>query len=144
MIRFVFLLTLSLATIYEANACSCAAFPLQQLFCESDFVIKMKIEDILKNEQSPYLMYKVNVLETYKASDAAKTALKNELVATNPESGICGLMYQRDDVVVVGGTVTNGLSHISLCELHIENAKKIAAKETNLRENYIKSCVSVV
>lgn len=125
----------------------------------------MKIEDIPKNEQSPYLMYKVNVLETYKviqnfilsikwlnfkpynffqASDAAKTALKNGLVATNPESGICGLMYQRDDVAVVGGTVTNGLPHISLCELHIENAEKIAAEETNLRENYIKSCVSVV
>ncbi|KAH0551979.1 tissue inhibitor of metalloproteinase-like [Cotesia glomerata] len=143
MIRFLFLLTLSLVAIYEASACSCAAFSLQHLFCESDFVIKMKIEDIPKNEESLYLIYKVDVLETYKASDAAKSALKNRLVATNPESGICGLIYQQGDVVVVGGIVMNGLPHISVCELHIKNAEKIAAEETNLRENFIKSCVSV-
>ncbi|CAD6245378.1 GSCOCG00013673001-RA-CDS [Cotesia congregata] len=144
MMRFLFFLTLSLVAIYEANACSCAAFPLQHLFCESDFVIKMKIDDLPENKESSYLMYKVDILETYKESDAAKSALKNRLVATNLESGICGLIYKQGDVVVVGGGIMNGVPHISLCELHIENAEKIAAEETNLRENFIKTCVSVV
>ncbi|CAD6245380.1 GSCOCG00013674001-RA-CDS [Cotesia congregata] len=144
MIHVLFLLTLSLVAIYEANACSCVYQSHQQKFCESDFVIKMKVEDIKENnKESQYLMYQVNILETYKASAAAKSALKNRVLVTYSDSGICGIPFWRDDVAVVSGFVINEQPHISICDMHIYNAEKIAAEEMNLRENYIKSCVSV-
>ncbi|KAH0551980.1 hypothetical protein KQX54_003792 [Cotesia glomerata] len=101
----------------------------------------MKIEDFQTNEQSLYKTYQVNILETYKASDDAKSALKNRLLVTYSESAICGLMFKRDDVAVVSGLIMNGQPRSSICYMNIHDAEKIAAEETNLRENYIKSCV---
>lgn len=78
----------------------------------------------------------------FKATDEAKSALQNKLLPTYSVAGSCGLNFQRDEVVVVGGSIINGQPSIGLCHLHIQNSGEIEAQETNLRENFIKSCVS--
>ncbi|CAG5073965.1 Similar to Timp: Tissue inhibitor of metalloproteinase (Drosophila melanogaster) [Cotesia congregata] len=140
--RFLLLFILNFVAVYEANACSCVGFSLQEQFCHSDFVIKVKVEDVAKMNQSSILIYQVNILETYKATDEAKSALQLKLLTTNPILGMCGLELQRDQVAVVGGKIINGQPNIGICYLHIRNSGEIEAQETNLRENFVKSCVS--
>ncbi|KAG8035808.1 hypothetical protein G9C98_001464 [Cotesia typhae] len=134
---------MSLVAIHKANACGCMALSLEKLFCDSDFVIKVKIEDIGKMDQTSFLIYTVNILETYKATDEAKSALQYKRLPTYSVAGSCGLNFQRDEVVVVGGNIINGQPSIGFCHLHIQNSGEIEAQEINLRENFIKSCVSV-
>ncbi|CAD6238052.1 GSCOCG00008370001-RA-CDS, partial [Cotesia congregata] len=79
--------------------------------------------------QSSILIYQVNILETYKATDEAKSALQLKLLTTNPILGMCGLELQRDQVAVVGGKIINGQPNIGICYLHIRNSGEIEAQE---------------
>ncbi|XP_008544002.1 metalloproteinase inhibitor 3-like [Microplitis demolitor] len=140
--RFLILFILGSLTIDYTNGCSCVGFPLQDLFCSSDFVIKIKVTNTEKTPEPIRKMYYVDVLETYRANAAAEEALKLKYLITNPYEGLCGLPLDRGQVAVVGGRISDGKPEVSLCDLHIEDPQKIEAESVNLRENFSKNCAT--
>ncbi|XP_057333783.1 metalloproteinase inhibitor 1-like [Microplitis mediator] len=141
--RFLILFILGSLTIDYTNGCSCVGATLQDSFCSSDFVIKIKVTDTGKTQEPIRNIYHVDILETYRANPEAVEALKLKYLLTNPEGGLCGLSFNRDQVAVVGGNIIDGKPEISVCNLHIKNPQKIEAESVNLRENYSKNCATV-
>ncbi|XP_057334354.1 metalloproteinase inhibitor 3-like [Microplitis mediator] len=140
--RFLILFFLSSLTIDYTNGCSCAGFPLQTLFCNSDFVVKIKVTDTGKTQEPINNIYHVDILETYRANPEAVEALNLKYLLTHPDEGMCGLPLKRDQVAVVGGKIIDGKPEISFCNLHIQNPQKIEAESVNLRENFSKNCAT--
>ncbi|XP_057335594.1 metalloproteinase inhibitor 3-like [Microplitis mediator] len=140
--RFLILFCLGSLTIDYTNGCNCIGFPLQTLFCSSDFVIKIKVTDTSKTEEPIKNKYHVDILETYRANAAAEEPLKLKYLITNPYEGLCGLPLERDQVAVVGGHIIDGKPEIGVCNLHIENPQKIEAASYVLRENFSEICPS--
>ncbi|XP_057334549.1 metalloproteinase inhibitor 3-like [Microplitis mediator] len=140
--RFLILFILGSLTIDYTNGCRCAFTPLQNSFCSSDFVIKIKVTDTGKTQEPISTIYHVDILETYRANPKAVEALKLKYLLTHPDGGMCGLPLERDQVAVVGGKIIDGKPEISICNLHIENPQKIEAESVNLRENFSKNCAT--
>ncbi|XP_057333778.1 metalloproteinase inhibitor 3-like [Microplitis mediator] len=140
--RFLILFILGLLTIDYTNGCRCVFTPLQDSFCNSDFVIKIKVTDTGKTQESIKNIYHIDILETYRANPEAVEALKLKYFLTNPDGASCGLPLNRDQVAVVGGHIIDGKPSIGLCNLNIENPQEIDAESVNLRENFSKNCAT--
>ncbi|XP_053595896.1 metalloproteinase inhibitor 3-like [Microplitis demolitor] len=140
--QFLILFFLGSLIIGYTNGCSCLDFSLQQLFCNSDFVIKIQLKDIAKMDGSGNYVYHVDILETYRVTDEAEKALKVKFLVTTPFDGMCGLDLRSDHVAIVGGDLRDGTPEISICGLHIENSEKMEAEYVNLRENFPKNCTA--
>ncbi|TGZ52466.1 Uncharacterized protein DBV15_08874 [Temnothorax longispinosus] len=164
------LLTVLLAPVQKAAACSCAQAHPQTKFCESDFVVVVRVKKILP--VSDYeIAYKVKINRVFKvriicrnvrrafiakcnldltvrlcfflpqSNPKADVALMQNLLRTPSTDSMCGVTLNVGDTYVLNGRIVSGKAFISYCGLSIRWADTTTRQRKGLRQLYQQGCV---
>ncbi|XP_008545293.1 tissue inhibitor of metalloproteinase isoform X2 [Microplitis demolitor] len=138
-LNFVALFLLTFLTFYAevVNGCTCSEMSVADIFCMSDFVIEMEVEDVGYMEHMSRHIYQIKILETYKATDKANDALKVNLITSYSINDMCSIALTRRSVETIGGRIIDGQPNISECFSILLNSDAI-----NLRDFIPKNCSS--
>ncbi|XP_011156559.1 LOW QUALITY PROTEIN: tissue inhibitor of metalloproteinase [Solenopsis invicta] len=134
------LLTVLLAPVQKAAACSCAQAHPQTKFCESDFVIVVRVKKVLPVNDYE-IAYKVKINRVFKSNPKADMALMQNLLRTPSSDSMCGVTLNVGDTYVLNGRIVSGKALISYCGLSIRWADTTTRQRKGLRQLYQQGCV---
>ncbi|CAK9815891.1 Tissue inhibitor of metalloproteinase [Anthophora quadrimaculata] len=134
------LLALSLAPVQRVVACSCMRSHPQKVFCQSDFVVLVKVKkmNIINEHEASYNVkinkfFKVNNGKTY-------AALKKNLLFTPSMDSMCSAGLTAGKTYVVSGNTANYKAHISLCGLSMQWRTVNRSQRKAFRQLYKHGC----
>lgn len=120
--KLVLFCTFALVLVIQFNqseSCKCVSLPPQGHYCQSAFGARV----LVTGKQTPQpgqLVYSVNVEQIYRANDAARKALENGKLYTNPSSASCGVDDMAvDRSYIITGNMANGKTSIYGCNFHV-------------------------
>ncbi|XP_018394401.1 PREDICTED: tissue inhibitor of metalloproteases [Cyphomyrmex costatus] len=134
------LLTLLLVSVQKAAACSCAQAHPQTKFCESDFVVVVRVKKVLPVNDYE-IAYKVKINRVFKSNPKADMALMQNLLRTPSTDSMCGVTLNVGDTYVLNGRIVSGRALISTCGLSIRWADTTTRQRKGLRQLYQQGCV---
>ncbi|KYM75603.1 Metalloproteinase inhibitor 3 [Atta colombica] len=134
------LLIVLLASVQKTTACSCAQAHPQTKFCESDFVVVVRVKKILPINDYE-IAYKVKINRVFKSNPKADMALIQNLLRTPSTDSMCGVTLTVGDTYVLNGRIVSGKALISNCGLSIRWADTTTRQRKGLRQLYQQGCV---
>ncbi|GMS99182.1 hypothetical protein PENTCL1PPCAC_21357, partial [Pristionchus entomophagus] len=109
-IRSMLILT-SLITI--SFSCSCIESTPEKIYCMSEFVSKVRVDD--EWTKSQFTAYTVKHLQIFKHPKSTDNATLVKWVYTAPQSAACGVRLTKGDDVILAGSVRDGHLFINDC-----------------------------
>ncbi|XP_011062525.1 PREDICTED: metalloproteinase inhibitor 1 isoform X1 [Acromyrmex echinatior] len=134
------LLIVLLASVQKTTACSCAQAHPQTKFCESDFVVVVRVKKVLPVNDYE-IAYKVKINRVFKSNPNADMALMQNLLRTPSTDSMCGVTLNVGDTYVLNGRIVSGKALISNCGLSIRWAETTTRQRKGLRQLYQQGCV---
>ncbi|XP_077360356.1 metalloproteinase inhibitor 2-like [Festucalex cinctus] len=133
------LLLLCLWVVMEEGAQACTCFPIhpQQLYCQTDVVIRAKVMGVIPGAQGKGrpTKYDIKHLTTFKG-------IKKHFVAisTGPNSAACGVTLTKGtEYLLMGKLQSDGTLHVSQCDFH-EPWNSLSPTQKKLLALYAEGC----
>jgi len=120
------------------NACSCLPAHPQTHYCNSDFVLLVKVKG--KKLVSNDVAYQVKVKKAFKMNNKTSLAIKNGKVWSAKDDGLCGVVFKPHTKYLITGRVDGGKVWISLCNYYEEWAKLTMKQRKGFRLLYKQGC----
>ncbi|XP_057324356.1 uncharacterized protein LOC130667004 [Microplitis mediator] len=113
------------------TGCMCKEVPLVEQFCNSDFVIKMKVNNQADIANSSIRIYQFDIMKVYKIRYDGIPMLSYGMMTTNYELS-CGVILQNNDTLIYGGNfIESQLPDMHTCDLTIHNEEAMKIFEKN-------------
>lgn len=101
-----------------SSSCSCLPSHPQTQFCNSDFVLMVKVKEGKLNVTEQMVGYHVVIKKVFKMTDKASLALKSKVVWSAQDDATCGVKLQDNMKYLITGRTHNNKASISLCSYH--------------------------
>ncbi|XP_060066226.1 metalloproteinase inhibitor 3-like [Ylistrum balloti] len=145
--RMTLLLMVAVTLVAMSLGCYCGLRHPQQIFCESDFVVKvhvMEMEEVYDNSIPRHsfplqVVYTVDIDKVYKQSDKFNNADHLHLL-TGGSEGTCRQDLQVGHSYVIMGNVHDGSMHLHLCDWTSRVEDLTEHRIRGLRYKYRKGC----
>lgn len=160
------LLLVALTSVHYTEACSCLKVHLQTLYCDSDFVMQVRLrgppENIYRKEAKKdndgdsmfsetfidrrivAIKYNVKIKEIYKVNENTLGLDKNSTVTeifTEANGGLCGVELNENTNYLLSGKYLNDALRIDLCNSIFKPWPFLTKmQKKGLRFSYKKSC----
>ncbi|XP_061938663.1 metalloproteinase inhibitor 2 isoform X1 [Apis cerana] len=141
---YVLVVAISLAQVRRVVACSCMNSHPQTLFCNSDFVILVRVKK-MTNVNEFETAYNVKVNKFFKANKTTYPALRKNILWTASSDSMCGAQLKVGETYVVSGRVIYGdKAHISSCGIAMPWRFVTSRQRKGFRHLYHSSCMCKV
>ncbi|XP_051166337.1 metalloproteinase inhibitor 3-like [Leptopilina boulardi] len=136
----IFLIALFLLSVQKIEAiCNCLITHPQYDYCRSDFVVVIKVNEVIEEDYENYLIYKVNVKKVFKYLKNWKNLLGNKIYT--PASIMnCGVRFELNKKYFVSGHFENGKPIVTICDAVIQSKKITNDQYSGFDKRYKENC----
>ncbi|XP_060553095.1 metalloproteinase inhibitor 2-like [Ruditapes philippinarum] len=116
-----------LATLcHLGDSCSCLPASIQKKYCDSDFVMKVRVKSTLQNpsgQQDFNDYYKIKILGSPWKFVDKKDVVDLKRVYTASNGAMCGVYLQKGKKYLISGSVGGDKMRINLCGSIVEKTR---------------------
>lgn len=120
----------------ETDACSCYPTHPQTSYCNSEYVIVARILRKSNRRINNQIIYKIDIVKTYKASENATRFLKQSRLMTAPNDGLCGINFKIGQLYAIAGNSQK----VGLCQYIKEYSQMTQVEKRGIAGAYKKGC----
>ncbi|XP_033354506.1 metalloproteinase inhibitor 3 isoform X1 [Bombus vosnesenskii] len=138
---YILFIALSLAPLQRVAACSCMSSHPQILFCNSDFVVLVRVKKMM-NMNEHEIAYSVKINKIFKVNNKTSyTVLKKNILWTASSEVLCGVDLEVGETYVVSGKTYDGeKANISLCGIKMAWRSVTSRQRKGFRHLYRYGC----
>ncbi|XP_076080280.1 metalloproteinase inhibitor 3-like [Mytilus galloprovincialis] len=122
-----------------SQQCGCPAQFTQQIFCNSQLVVKARIESSTSDQS--YTFYEISVIKFYDGEDEYKRLSNKTTLWTPKESAACGpVVFETGSKYILTVSVYDGIMSHNLCGLQVKFLHASKTLLGGLSGEYKKNC----
>ncbi|CAC5378392.1 unnamed protein product [Mytilus coruscus] len=122
-----------------SQQCGCPAHFTQQIFCNSQLVVKARIES--STSDHTYTYYEISVIKFYDGEDEYNRLSNKSTLWTPKDSAACGpVVFKTGSKYILTVSVYDGIMSHNLCGLQIKFSHASKALLGGLSGEYKKNC----